>query len=261
MAKQNVLKISDFSFSYNRRKVIDTVNLSVQKGDYVSIIGPNGSGKSTLLKCINRILRGVEGKIEIFGRDIRQYTQKNLGQLIGYVSQIAEPAFPFTVREFIAMGRYPYLKPFANLKKEDEKVVSEVSEITGLTSFAKREIHTLSGGERQKVYIAACLAQQPKILLLDEPTNHLDPKHQRDVQRTISDISTRLGITTLHVTHDLNHIAHFSHMVIALKDGKIIANGLPEEVIHPLSLQRIFDTDFYSFPNPVTEHPVIVPSV
>ena len=256
-----VLSLRSFSFSYEDKKIISDINFSAEKGEYIAIIGPNGAGKSTLLKCINRILQGGSGEIELMGRDIRDYSQKNLGRLIGYVSQLTELSFAFTVKEFIEMGRYPYLKPFAHLTKEDHKVVHEVTEITGLTSFSERDIHTLSGGERQKVYIAACLAQQPKILLLDEPTNYLDPKHQRDVQLTISNISKRLNITTLHVTHDLTHVAHWSHHVIALKAGKIIASGSPQEVLNPSKLKIIFDTDFYSFPNPVTKQPIMVPSM
>ena len=261
MTNKNILKIDDFSFSYNGENVIEAINLSFQEGDYVSIIGPNGAGKSTLLKCINRILTGGQGHIELYGKELRKYSQKSLAQLVGYVPQTVEPVFSYSVREFVSMGRYPYLKPFARLSKDDENVVDEAIRITGLSSFVHRNINQLSGGEKQKVYIAACLAQQPKILLLDEPNNHLDPKHRIEVQQTISDISRKLNITIVHVTHDLSHITYWSQKIVALHDGKIAFAGPPQDLISTDCLKKLYDTNFHLIPDPKTEETIIIPSV
>ena len=256
---KHALVIKDFSFSFNGKKVIEAINLSVTEGEYVSIIGPNGAGKSTLLKCINRILPGGKGRIEICGKERHNYSQKSLAQLIGYVPQYMEPVFSYTVREFIAMGRYPYLKPFARISKKDEKIIDDVINLTNFSTFAERPIHELSGGEKQKVYIAACLAQQPKILLLDEPTNHLDPKHQLDLRKAISGISKKLNITILHVTHDLSHIAHWSQKIIALQEGKVAFIGPPKEITMKGRLKEIYDSDFYLLADPHSNRPIIVP--
>ena len=259
MPSKYALRIEGFSFSYNKKKIIDDISLSVQAGEYVSIIGANGAGKSTLIKCINRILKDGKGKIEIFGEEIKKFSQKILGQLIGYVPQSSEPSFSYTVREFVTMGRYPYLNPFTKISKDDKKVVDEVIEMTALEAVAERSLQHLSGGEKQKVYIAACLAQQPKILLLDEPTNHLDPRHQLDIQRTISDISKKLGITILQITHDLNHCVYWSQKIIALKEGKVVGDGPPHHVITTSTLRKIFDTDFHIISDPLSKRKIVVP--
>lgn len=259
MSSKYALRVERFSFSYNRKRIIDDISLSVKKGEYVSIIGPNGAGKSTLIKCFNRILRDGNGTIEIFGQEIKRFPQKILGQLIGYVPQSSEHSFSYTVREFVTMGRYPYLNPFTKISNNDKKVVDNVIEMTALEAFAERSFQHLSGGEKQKVYIAACLAQQPKILLLDEPTNHLDPRHQLDIQKTISDISKKLGITILHITHDLNQSVYWSQKIIALKEGKIVCEGPPHHVITASTLKKVFDTDFHILSDPLTKRKIVVP--
>ena len=261
MTNKDILKINNLSFSYNSEKVIDAINLSIQEGEYVSIIGPNGAGKSTLLKCINRILRGGKGHIELYGMALHEYSQKSLARLVGYVPQTVEPTFPYTVQEFVSMGRYPYLNPFARLSRADENIIEEVIKRTGLSTLAYRKIHQLSGGEKQKIYLAACLAQQPRILLLDEPTNHLDPNHRIDVLQTISDISREYGITVLHVTHDLSHIAYWSHRIIALHKGRLAFSGSPEELLTTDCLREIYGTDFHFIADPNANQTIIVPNV
>ncbi len=256
-----VLKLSNFSFSYGANRILSDINFSVEEGEYLCIIGPNGAGKSTLLKCLTRIAKGGQGQIQLLGKDINEYPQKHLGRIIGYVPQSTEHTFPFTVYEFISMGRYPYLNAFSKVTQNDIDIIDNVIQLAGLSSLLERDLHTLSGGEKQCVYIAASLAQEPKILLLDEPKNHLDPKHCQDVQQTLSEISARLGITTIHVTHDLNHIAHWSNKVIALKNGTILLRGKPQEIVAPANLKLIFDTDFHAFKNPTTDNPIIVPFV
>jgi len=213
-----------------------------------------------LLKCVNRILCADKGRIELFGRNINEHSQKDLGRMIGYVPQTQEYAFSYTVREFVTMGRYSYLSAFSGISGHDRTIVDEAIELTGLNAFRERTIHQLRGGEKQKVYIAACLAQQPKILLLDEPTNHLDPKHQFDVQRTIADISSKFNCTIVQVTHDLSHIAHWSQKIIAMNEGRIVFNGPPDDVITSPNLRKLYNAEFHLIPDPDSKQTMIISS-
>jgi len=255
------INIKQFSFCYGSREILHEINMSVNVGEYVSIIGPNGAGKSTVLKCINRIVKGGQGTIELFGRPLASYSQKQLGSLIGYVPQSREQPSVYTVEEFVMMGRYPHLQAFAPSQKEDERIVREALCLTGLQDLSCRLMRHLSGGERQKVYLAAALAQQPKILLLDEPTTHLDPKHHIEIQKIISDICSQGGMTVLHVTHDLSYIYYWSQKIVAIKDGRVHSSGLPRDVMKSENLYQIFDAPFLRIPHPVAKHDIIIPEV
>jgi len=257
----DAIKMDCFSFFYEEKPILNNISLTAAKGEYVAVIGPNGAGKSTMLKCINRILRGGSGSIEIFGKNIEQYSQKELGKLVGYVPQTRTHVFPYTVYEFVLMGRYPYLNPLSRISKEDRRIVNEVIEICDISQFFNCPIENLSGGERQKVYLAAALAQQPSILLLDEPTAHLDPKYHMEIQKTISQVSKEMGMTVLHVTHDLNHLLYWSQKVIAMKEGDICFCGVPEGILRDDNLFKAFGTHFLSITHPLDQKNIIIPEV
>lgn len=260
MNKQAIV-IDRCSFSYGTKKVLDNVSFFVQEGEYVSIIGSNGAGKSTLLKCINRIIKGATGSIEILGKPLSQYTQKELAQKVSYVSQNHDQVFPYTVYEFVLMGRYPYLSPFSRISKKDKEAVEEALALTGSSQFIHRKVFSLSGGERQKVYLAGALVQEPRILLLDEPTTHLDPKYQIEIQKTIINICSKLRIAVLHVTHDLAHLFFWSHKILALKSGQLIFNGIPEDILNDENLKTIFDAEFLLAAHPSSNQKIILPKV
>jgi iron complex transport system ATP-binding protein len=255
------MKLDHFSFSYGEKPILNDITITIAQGEYTAVIGPNGAGKSTMLKCINRILKGGAGSIELFGKNIKQYSQKELGRLIGYVPQTRDHVFPYTVYEFVIMGRYPYFNPLSRVSKEDQRIVYEAMEKCGITQFSNRPIENLSGGERQKVYLAAALAQQPKILLLDEPTAHLDPKYHMEIQKTICQISEDRNMTVLHVTHDLNYLLHWSQKVIAMKEGKIHFCGIPEEILTHDHLYKTFDIHFLNIAHPRGQKNILVPEV
>ena len=257
----SIISVQQFSFAYEEKLILDGINLSVAEGEYTAMIGPNGAGKSTLLKCLNRILKKGKGRIQLFGRNIEEYTQKELARLIGYVPQTREQVFPYTVYDFVLMGRYPYMHPLARVKNKDKRVVEEALEMCGISQFAGRSITHLSGGERQKVYLAAALAQQPKILLLDEPTAHLDPKYHMEIQKTICEVSRKMNITVLHVTHDLTYLLHWSQKVIALKEGKICFCDVPQKILENNHLYTAFQTHFLTVEHPGSRTPLIIPEV
>ena len=261
MSNPEALSVAQLSFSYSNHPVLRDINFSVNKGEYVSIIGPNGSGKSTLLKCLNRIVSVDSSAVKILGRELSSFTQKELAKVIGYVPQHQGEIMSFTVDEFVMMGRYPYLDPFKTYSREDRKIVDDILALTNLGPLKNRYVHQLSGGERQKVFIASSLAQQPKILLLDEPTIHLDPHHNIEIQKLISQICCEYQMTILHVTHDLTHIERWSQKLIALQGGEIVFCGMPAEILTLENLERVFQTPFQFFSDLESRQKIIVPKV
>jgi len=269
---RTVIDINDFSFSIGRKQILRNVSLSVEAGETLSIIGPNGAGKSTLLKCIVRILHSPSqplgrgqgggdgtGRIRVHGRPLESYTQRDLAKLVSYVPQADGRVLPFTVHEFALMGRYPHLSPFSSISEADEQAVNDALALTGVQEFRDRHLGTLSGGERQKVFIAAALCQGAGIILLDEPTTFLDPKHQDDVHRTLARINRESGVTIVSVTHDVNTAAIFSRRVLALKAGAVAYCGPSDALMNNAVLQQIYGKQFIFAAHPLTGRPVIVP--
>jgi len=254
-----VLDVRDFSFRVGKKEILRNVSFSVRRGEYLSIVGPNGAGKTTLLKCVDRLLRGGTGRIEVVGRPLRSYSQRQLARLISYVPQADGRVFPFTVEQFVFMGRYPYLSPFATLGVEDRRAVHDAMSEAGVSGFADRRLNTLSGGERQKVFIAAALAQQAQVLLLDEPTTFLDYRHQAEIRDLLARVNDVSGVTIVAVTHDVNRAALDSDRIVALSEGQVVFAGLPEEIMDAGVLERIYGTAFVMVDHPGTEFPLIAP--
>jgi len=249
----------DYSFSIGGSQILNHVDLRISEGEYVSIIGPNGAGKSTLLNCIMRIYRGGQGRIGIDGRDITSYSQRKLARLISYIPQQDITGFPVTVGDFVLMSRYPHMSPFSTIRERDREIVREALEITGCAHFAKRNLATLSGGERRTVSIAAALAQGSRIMLLDEPTTFLDPKHERDIFALIGRINRELGYTILMVTHDINHAALSSDRIGILKNGECVYYGDPRSMMNNDVLAPLYGTSFSFIPHPANGFPIILP--
>lgn len=254
-----LITINNFSFSIKNNVILKEVSFRVNEGDYLSIIGPNGAGKTTLLKCLIRIYTGGKGTINLAGKSLNSYNQKELAKLISYVPQSDGRSLDFTVYEFVMMGRYPYLNPFSSVSKEDKEAVSEALASTETEHLADRYINTLSGGERQNVFIAATIAQGSRILLLDEPTTFLDPKHQSDIHKILKRVNREYGITVVSVTHDINNAILLSNHIIVLKEGTVVFSGSPSEVMCNEVLERIYDKTFLFVNHPDTGLPVIIP--
>jgi iron complex transport system ATP-binding protein len=254
-----IIEVRGFSFRLGKKQILREVSFTVAEGEYLSIVGPNGAGKTTLLKCVDRLLAGGSGRIEICGRPLESYSQKKLARLIGYVPQGDGHGFAFTVEQLVLMGRYPYLSPFSPASKEDRQAVREALELTGTAEFAERLLETLSGGERQKVFIAAALAQGARILLLDEPTTLLDYHHQDEVQGLLARVNCESGTTIVSVTHDVNRAALESHRIVALREGKVVFCGPPPEIMRPEVLQQIYGSSLLLVDHPCAGLPMIVP--
>ncbi|MFA6470506.1 MAG: ABC transporter ATP-binding protein [Candidatus Latescibacterota bacterium] len=252
------ITISNYSFSIGDKSILHDISLAVNGGEFLSIIGPNGAGKSTLIKCLIRINTGGKGEISLAGKPLESYRQKELACLLGYVPQSDGRSLPFSVEEFVMMGRYPYLSPFTPISHRDEQAVQDALDLTGTGHLADRVMNTLSGGERQNVLIAAALAQGTRILLLDEPTTFLDPKHVAAVHRILKRINLERGITIVMVTHDINAAALLSNRIAILKEGRVAFEGFPEEVMRNSVLSGIYDKSFLFVTHPVTGQQLIV---
>jgi len=259
MSDREIIEMAGVSCSIGAKAVLRDISFSVREGEYLSILGPNGAGKTTLLKCLDRIASAWEGAIRLFGKPLHDYSRKELARLISYVPQSRDPLFPFTVREFLFMSRYPYLSPFAPPAKADHDAVDKALQLTSMTSFSERRVSTLSGGECQKVFIAAAVAQETPILLLDEPITFLDPRYQCEIIRLLKQLNRDASTTVIAVSHDINSAVLSSDRILALKEGRIVFWGDVQEVMDPRTLEGIFDTTFTFAEHPVAGIPVVVP--
>ncbi len=255
------LQIEHLSFNIDGKSILRDVSFQVEPGQFLSILGPNGAGKTTLLKCINRINPISQGSIRVNDRPLKKFSQSELAIQVGYVPQGGADNVPFTVFEFAMLGRYPHLSPFTSPRPEDEAAVLNALELAGADSLADRDCTTLSGGEKQRVLIAAALAQDARILLLDEPTTFLDPHHQQDILTLLSRLNRDSGVTIVSVTHDVNAAALTSDVVLALLDGQVAFQGPPEELMTDAVLMRIYHRSFHFTPHPVSKQNIIVPEV
>ena len=259
--KNSLIHIENLSLMLSDKTILDSLSLDVFSNDYISIIGPNGAGKSSLLKCLIRIYPIDSGKIFIKNETIEKLSQKKLAKLISYVPQSDGRYLPFTVSEFVWMGRYPFLSPFSSLRQSDRVAVEHALDITGTAHLADRQLNTLSGGERQTVFLAAALAQGAEVLLLDEPTTFLDPKHEAQIYRILHKINQQHGKTILTVTHDINQAALHSGRIIVLKNGAIQYDGDAQAVMSNAILRIAFDKKFQFTQHPLTGGRIIVPEV
>ena len=227
------------------------MSFQIRRGEYISIVGPNGAGKTTLLKAFDRMMIGeISGELDICAIPWQDWKQSDLAKLAAFVPQADSRVLPFTAEQFLLMCRYPYMSPFATVRPNDRKVVREAMVGTGTTAFAKRRLDTLSSGERQKVYIAAALAQGAHIWLLDEPTTFLDYHHQADILSLVALANKEFDVTVVAVTHDLNHAVLESDRIIALREGELVFYGTPDLVMKPDVLQRIYGTSLLMVDHP-----------
>ncbi len=259
--RKTIIEIEGLSLILANKQILNDISLQIFEGDYLSIIGPNGAGKTSLLKCVMRIYTGYQGTILFMGKPFKKISQKNLAKQISYVPQSNGRIFPFTVEEFVMMARYPHLSPFSSVRQEDKKAVQEALELTKTLQFANRQLNTLSGGEKQKVLIAAALAQGAKTMLLDEPTTFLDPKHEAEIYTILKRLNRELGMTIVSVTHDINNAVLQSEKIIILKAGRVIYMGNAAEIMQNQILDEAYDKLFTFIPHPMTGQRIIAPEV
>lgn len=259
MQKDTSIKADKISFSYDREKILDELSLTIDKGRFVSIIGPNGSGKSTLLKNITAEFTPQKGAVLLEDRDIFKIKKKELAQKIAVVPQETGGNFAFSVLDTVLMGRMPHQKRFQTDSDRDLEIARWAMEITNIWHLQDRTIDELSGGEKQRVIVARALAQEPRVLLLDEPTSHLDIQHQLELLELLADLNQTRGLTVIAVLHDLNLAAQFSHEVIMLDNGRIMAWGPPEQVLTAQNIRKSYHIEVAITTNEITGRFNIIP--
>ena len=238
-----VIDIEDAVVSYREDVALRGVSLRVASGEFIGIVGPNGAGKTTLLTIINDLGKLLSGKVWVLGNYVTKTNRHSLRKQIGYVAQLQniDPKMPMNVREVAMLGRYGLLGLLRRPGRHDWKIVDDVLELVGMTHLAQRPIGHLSGGEQQRVAIARCLAQEPKLFLLDEPTASLDWKAKTDIIELIKLIHNSRHLTTLLVTHELSALPVACDRIVLMKDGLIWGNGSPEKVLTDENLSQLYD--------------------
>ena len=235
------IKLDNLGVSYGKYKAIDGVSLEVGPGEVLSIVGPNGSGKSTMIKCIAQILKPSTGKIYLDGRDISKIELYEIAKLIGYVPQNFHYLFFSNVMDTILLGRKPHIK--WRVTPKDLDIVQKALNDMGISHMAGKFMDELSGGEKQKVYIARTLAQEPQLYLLDEPTSNLDLKHQIEVLEITRRLTKERGSSMIIALHDLNLAFKYSDKIAMMEKGLLYAYGKPEDVLTVRNINDVYGVE------------------
>ena len=233
--------------------IVRDVSLHVAQGELVGLLGPNGCGKSTLLRMIYRILKPASGSVEVSGSDVWRSSARDNARAMAVLAQENTGEFELLVRDVVLMGRTPHQSPFARDSAEDFRIVAQALERVDAKYLSERMFSTLSGGEKQRVLMARALAQQAPLLVLDEPTNHLDVRHQFELMNLIRS----LGLTALAALHELPLAAHYCDRLYLLKDGVLVAQGTPSEVLTPEIIADVYGVRALVRPSPRSGKPLI----
>ena len=253
------ISVTGAEVSYDGRPALDGVDLTFARGEMVGIIGRNGSGKSTLLKLIGRLLAPGAGAVYLDGKALASMPMGELARNTSVLPQAPAPPAELTVRELVGYGRYPHVPWLRRLGVQDHTIIEGAIEACRLEDLADRRLDTLSGGERQKAWVAMALAQQPRVMLLDEPVTFLDLGHQLEVMDLVGRLNRDEGITVVAVMHDLNLAARYCERLVALKAGRVCADGPTAEVMSPTVLREVFGIEARIGRDPVTGRPGVLP--
>ena len=259
MKTAHSLKTSHIVAGYDKKIIINGIDIAIPDHKISVIIGANACGKSTLLKTLARLLHPLSGEILLDGKKLTDIAPKQLARILGLLPQ--SPVVPegITVADLVGRGRFPYQSFFKGLGKKDYEAVEEALDIMGITDLANRSVDELSGGQRQRVWIAMALAQQTDILLLDEPTTFLDNTYQVEILDLLTDLNRKRGTTIVMVLHDINLSARYADHIFALHQGKLIAEGAPSDIITDALIKQVFDLHCSVISDPVSGTPFIVP--
>lgn len=245
----SIIQIGNLNAAYGRNEALAGITLEIGRNQRWAIVGPNGAGKSTLIKIMAGLIKPSSGTVKLNGRDIRQYSSRKRAHVISYMPQKPDGLIPYTVYDFVMLGRYSLMGLMGVPSKEDREVVAEAIEICDIHHLENRIMSTLSGGELQRALLAGAVAQSAPVLLLDEPTTFLDPSHERLFFDALCRIDRKRELTTVMITHDINSALYQCSHIAALKDGQLLYGGSTGEFKRgcPELLEQIFGTRFMQF--------------
>ena len=241
------LVVRNVSKDFDSRKVLDTISFSLSDGEILALVGPNGSGKSTMIKCLTQIHEQSEGSVTIDGEDIRKIDPTDLATKIGYVPQSFSYTLYSTVFETVLLGRRRYIK--WSVSEEELSRVQQSLDALEMGHMAGHFMDQLSGGERQKVFIARALAQDPALFLFDEPTSALDIRYQIEVMETMRRITWQQKSAMIVAVHDLNLAYRYADTVLVLSRGRMVGYGKPDEVLTPECIREVYGVDSFTLEN------------
>jgi iron complex transport system ATP-binding protein len=255
-----VIEVIEASISFGRHAVLDSVSITVGRGEIVGVVGPNGAGKTTLLKVAMGALRPSAGRVLLNGANAFRLSAAERARVVAHVPQNPNVPEGFTALEVVLMGRTPHLGFLRWEGAQDLKLAMAAMEATGTDGLADRWLGSLSGGEAQRVFVARALAQEPVVLALDEPTTHLDLGYQISVMDSVARARRERWIGVLVAMHDVTLAAQYCDRVLMLASGRIRAEGTPHEVLRPELLSTVFDASVTVIPHPVSGMPVALAS-
>jgi iron complex transport system ATP-binding protein len=253
------LAAESVTVGYGGDPVVRDLTLEVPQGQVTTIIGPNGCGKSTLLRTLARLLKPSGGRVVLDGNAIGAMPTREIARRLALLPQSPVAPDGLLVHDLVGRGRHPHQRWFRQWSREDEEVVGAALAMTDTADLGDRPLDQLSGGQRQRAWIAMTLAQDTALMLLDEPTTFLDLAHQVEVLDLVTRLNRERGRTVVMVLHDLNLAARYSDVVVVMKEGVLLAQGLPDEVFTVDMLSAVFGLDADVLADPRTGLPIIVP--
>ncbi len=253
------LRARSISLSYGGRLIVPDLDIVVPAHEITVIVGANACGKSTLLRGLGRLLKPLTGAVLLDGADIHSLPTREVARRLGLLPQTPTAPDGITVADLVGRGRFPHQRWYRQWSPEDAEAVARALAVTRTTDLADRAVDELSGGQRQRVWIAMTLAQGTPLLLLDEPTTYLDLAHQVEVLDLLADLNETEGRTVVIVLHDLNLACRYAHHLVAMADGRIVAEGPPSEVVTAELVEAVFGLPCQVIADPLTGTPLVLP--
>ncbi|WP_150308395.1 ABC transporter ATP-binding protein [Planctomonas psychrotolerans] len=244
---------------YDQRTVLHQLDVDIPDGAFTVIVGPNACGKSTLLRSLARLLKPSEGAVLLDGRAISSYSAKEVARIVGLLPQSSTAPDGITVVDLVSRGRFPHQKLLRQWSEVDERAVRDAMAATSVTDLATWPVDELSGGQRQRVWVAMALAQQTPLLLLDEPTTFLDIAHQVELLDLFGRLNRDSGRTLVAVLHDLNQASRYADNLLAMKDGRVVAQGAPRDIVTEDLVYEVFGLRARIIPDPESGTPLVIP--
>ncbi|HHG8193393.1 ferric enterobactin transport ATP-binding protein FepC [Streptococcus pneumoniae] len=250
---------NNLTCGYDEKIILENINIKIPEEKISVIIGSNGCGKSTLIKTLSRLIKPLEGEVLLDNKSINSYKEKDLAKHIAILPQ--SPIIPesITVADLVSRGRFPYRKPFKSLGKDDLEIINRSMVKANVEDLANNLVEELSGGQRQRVWIALALAQDTSILFLDEPTTYLDISYQIELLDLLTDLNQKYKTTICMILHDINLTARYADYLFAIKEGKLVAEGKPEDILNDKLVKDIFNLEAKIIRDPISNSPLMIP--